>query len=104
MVYQRGRDEPPIFLLPEGISEHKYHALLVEPSWVPTKLVFQVFDAERGHREIEGELHVKAPRGIYGFPRVEDRKAFVLAINRNEDLEVARAITLTTSLQAGLVG
>lgn len=104
MVDQRGRDDPPTFLIPEGIMEHKYHALLIEPSWVPSKLVFVTFDDERGRREIEGEVHIKAPRGLYGFPRVEDRKAFTLAINRNEDLVIAKAVTLTTSLHDSLVG
>lgn len=97
MVDQRGRDAPPSFYLAEDVVQYKYHALVPEPYWVPSKLVFDVFDDERGRREVDGEVQVKIPRGIYGFPRVEDRKAFCFAINKAEGDVVAVPITLTSN-------
>ena len=103
MVDQRGRDDPPAFYVAEDIRDHKYHALVPEPFWVPSNLVFDVFDAERGRREVDGQLQVKIPRGIYGFPSVKDRKAFCFAINKEAEDNVAVPITLTDSKHTAIL-
>lgn len=102
MVDQRGTDNPPAFYLAEDIADHKYHALVPEPYWVPSNLVFDVFDNERGRREVNGEIQIKIPRGIYGFPSVKDRKAFCFAINKEEGDIVAVPITLTSNRHAAV--
>lgn len=78
---QRGRDAAPRFTIGADIAEFKYHAVLVETVWVPTKLVFDSRDELRPERKSTDGVENLLPMGIYGFQRVEDRDKFCRRAN-----------------------
>lgn len=75
------RDDPPIFFISPQVAGYRYHALLTEPVAVPTNLTYEVYDADRGKRIIDGETVTMLTRGIYGFQHVELRDKFCRRCN-----------------------
>ncbi len=84
MDNRKGKDAAPAFTITADLGQFKYHAVLMEPVWVPTKLVFDVrMDAKE--RTVEGTVEKLLSRGIYGFQRVEDRDKFTKRCNAVAD-------------------
>jgi hypothetical protein len=87
MAARATKDDPPEFSITADVAGYKYHAVLTEVVWLNTKLVFDARGRNAPEREIEGEVQKRFPRGIYGFPRVEDRDKFIRRCNAAADMD-----------------
>ena len=91
-------DAPPIFSISARTGNFKYHALLSEPVWMPSKLLFDVRDEVRPERASSDGVDIRAPLGLYGFPRIEDRDKFIRRANNASgvtEYKVCKPVTLT---------
>lgn len=88
MADKRIRDDPPLFTISSNTAAFKYHAVLVERVWLPTKLIVDVRDQDASStRVVEGILEAYTPAGIYGFHTVEARDKFCRRCNVAADME-----------------
>lgn len=87
MVDQRGRDNPPIFYVDTEIANYKYHALLTEPVFDKFSLLKDLNSMNQTTKQVDGELLVQRPRGLYGFQRMEERDKFCKRCNKASEID-----------------
>lgn len=99
---QRGTDNPPIFYLDTQIAHFKYHALLTEPIDDKWEMLMDLNRQDQEMKEVEGEIYVTRPRGLYGFTTIEARDKFCkranfrfkLASESDEAVTIALPVTV----------
>lgn len=104
-VDQRGRDNPPRFTITSNVEGYKYHAVLVETVYIPSRLVLDLRDQGHTKRTKDGDLELGLPWGIYGFQTIEARDKFVRRCNAAADATehyICFAVTLTDARVANM--
>lgn len=102
MVDQRGSDAKPRFTISSQAAQFKYHAVLTEPVYIPTKFIFDARDEVNSERTGTDGVEVFTPMGIYGFHRVEDRDKFCRRANAAAEVDEHKVAFGVTILPAEL--